>query len=113
MTLTPDNDARPWDVDYDAKTDRAFLALTNGTIAVFDEVTAKMATGLARIVGEDRLIMPTSNGAPLVGPTNMHGIDYDPMSDSLIVSDVGSAASATDGKIFVLPGAGSSDGMNV
>lgn len=114
LTLTPSANARPWDVDYDVKTDRAFVALTNGTVAVFDEVKSKLMAGMTEIAGEDRLITPASGGAAFVAPTNIHGIDYDALSDSLIISDVGSAADATDGKIYVINNAGDASGlMNV
>jgi hypothetical protein len=111
LSLVAGNDARPWDVDYDAATDRAFVALTNGTVAVFDEVTRKLMSGMTTITGEDRLITPAIGGAPITAPTNIHGIDYDPQSDSLVISDVGSAASATDGKLYVIPAAGMANGL--
>lgn len=111
LSLVASNDARPWDVDYDATTDRAFVALTNGTVAVFDEVTRKLMSGMTTITGEDRLITPAMGGAPVTAPTNIHGIDYDPQSDSLVISDVGSAASATDGKLYVIPAAGMANGL--
>ncbi len=111
MTLTAADGARPWDVDYDAETDRAFLALTNGTVAVFDEVTRKMMSGTTEVMGEDRLIVPAMDGAAIAAPTNIHGIDYDAESDALVISDVGSAASATDGKLYVIPDAGMADGL--
>ncbi|QFU06444.1 hypothetical protein FIU82_15750 (plasmid) [Pseudoalteromonas sp. THAF3] len=111
MTLLPANDARPWDVDYDAQSDRAFVALTNGTIAVFDEVSAKMYGGMSTLAGEDRLIVPAMSGMAVAAPTNIHGIDYDPLSDALIVTDVGSAADATDGKIYVLNSAAMASGL--
>ena len=111
LKLIPANGARPWDVDYDAATDRAFAALTNGTIAVFDQVTAKLMSGTTEIAGEDRLITPAMAGVAVTAPTNIHGIDYDVQSDSLVVSDVGSAADATDGKLYVLPGAGMANGL--
>lgn len=111
MTLTPSASARPWDVDYDPSTDRAFVALTNGTIAVFDEVKSKWMAGMTAITGEDRLITPASGGTAFTAPTNIHGIDYDPLSDSLIVSDVGSAADATDGKIYVINNAAMASGL--
>ena len=111
LSLVASNDARPWDVDYDAATDRAFVALTNGTVAVFDEVTRKLMAGMTTITGEDRLITPAMSGAAVPAPTNIHGIDYDPQSDSLVISDVGSAASATDGKLYVIPAAGMANGL--
>ncbi|MEC8226107.1 MAG: hypothetical protein VX010_08165, partial [Pseudomonadota bacterium] len=92
-------------------TDRAFVALTNGTIAVFDEVKSKWMSGMTTITGEDRLITPASGGTAFAAPTNIHGIDYDPLSDSLIVSDVGSAADATDGKIYVINSAAMASGL--
>ena len=46
----------------------------------------------------------------MAAPTNLHGIDFDPASGSLIVSDVGSAAVTDDGKIYVLPDAGMASG---
>ena len=111
LSLVASNDARPWDVDYDAATDRVFVALTNGTVAVFDEVTRKLMSGMTTISGEDRLITPAMNGTAIAAPTNIHGIDYDPQSDSLVISDVGSAASATDGKLYVIPAAGIANGL--
>lgn len=114
LTLTPSANARPWDVDYDVKTDRAFVALTNGTVAVFDEVKSKLMAGMTEITGEDRLITPATGGSAFATPTNIHGIDYDALSDSLIISDVGSAADATDGKIYVISNASDAAGlMNV
>ena len=112
LSLVASNGARPWDVDYDAATDRAFVALTNGTVAVFDEVTRKLMSGMTTISGEDRLITPAMGGVAVSAPTNIHGIDYDPQSDSLVISDVGSAASATDGKLYVIPAAGMASGLS-
>jgi hypothetical protein len=111
MTLTFANGARPWDVDYDANTDRAFVALTNGTVAVFDEVKSKLMAGNTNIAVEDRLITPASAGAAIEAPSNIHGIDYDSLSGSLILSDVGSAAIADDGKIYVLNNVAMASGL--
>ncbi|MEI8617173.1 hypothetical protein P4S63_06560 [Pseudoalteromonas sp. B193] len=111
MTLTFANDARPWDVDYDANTDRAFVALTNGTVAVFDEVKSKLMAGSTNIAVEDRLITPANAGTAVAAPSNMHGIDYDSLSGSLILSDVGSAAVADDGKIYVLNNVATASGL--
>ena len=111
LTLEAANGARPWDVDYDPSTDSAYLALTNGNVAVFEEVVRKMESGQTVITGEDRLIVPASDGTAFAAPTNIHGIDYDSQSDSLVISDVGSAADATDGKLYVISGAGSADGL--
>jgi len=111
LTLTASNGASPWDVDYDAETDQAFLALTNGTVAVFEDVVRKLNSGMDTIDGEDRLITPAMSGTAVAAPTNIHGIDYDAQSDSLVISDVGSAADATDGKLYVIPGAKNASGL--
>lgn len=111
LTLEAADGGRPWDVDYDPSTDSAYLALTNGSVAVFEEVMRRLQSGETVITGEDRLIVPASDGAAFEAPTNIHGIDYDSQSDSLVISDVGSAADATDGKIYVIPGAGNADGL--
>lgn len=37
-----------------------YMALTNGTIAVFDEVKRKLMAGMSTITGEDRLIAPVT-----------------------------------------------------
>lgn len=100
---------RPWDMDYDAVTDQVFAALTNGTIAVFYNVVDRIQSGDA-FTAPDAVITPAVGGVPFVAPSNIHGIDYDPQSDSLIVTDVGSAADATDGKIFVIPAASAATG---
>ena len=111
LTLTASNGASPWDVDYDAETDQAFLALTNGTVAVFEDVVRKLNSGMDTVDGEDRLITPAMSGTAVAAPTNIHGIDYDAQSDSLVISDVGSAADATDGKLYVIPGAKNASGL--
>ena len=111
LTLTALDGASPWDVDYDAQTDQAFLALTNGTVAVFEDVVSKLNSGIDTINGEDRLITPAMAGTAVASPTNIHGIDYDAQSDSLVISDVGSATDATDGKLYVIPGAKNASGL--
>jgi len=111
MTLTFANNAIPWDVDYDAVTDRAFVALTNGTVAVFDDVQTKLMAGSTNIAIEDRLITPANSGNAVDAPSNIHGIDYDSVSDSLILSDVGSADVTDDGKIYVLNDVATTSGL--
>ena len=111
MTLTFANNARPWDVDYDVTTDRAFVALTNGTVAVFDEVKSKLMAGTTNIAIENRLITPANTGTAVEAPSNIHGIDYDSVSGSLILSDVGSATVADDGKVYVLNNVATASGL--
>lgn len=102
---------KPWDVDYDNESDTAYVALTNGTVAVFENVTQQMMAGTTEITAETRLITPAISGVAVSAPTNLHGIDFDPVSDSLLVSDVGSAGDGTDGKLYVLPAASSASGL--
>ncbi|MBZ9611862.1 collagen-like triple helix repeat-containing protein [Rheinheimera maricola] len=103
--------ARPWDVDYDPATDKAFVALTNGNVAVFSQVKAKWLAGATEISTADVTIMPAFSGVAVAAPTNLHGIDYDFASDSLLLSDVGSAADAGDGKLYVLNNISAASGL--
>ena len=103
--------ARPWDVDYDPATDKAFVAQTNGTVAVFNEVRNKWLAGVTNISAANSIITPAINGTAVAAPTNLHGIDYDFASDVLMLSDVGSAADASDGKVYVLNNASSANGL--
>jgi hypothetical protein len=99
-----DAGARPWDVDFDVATGSLYVALTNGTVAVFDDVLLDKGVG-----GPDRVITPAVAGARV--SVNLHGIDYDPASDSLFISDVGSAANADDGQLFAIGGASVASGL--
>ncbi|MCA9793643.1 MAG: hypothetical protein KC910_17650 [Candidatus Eremiobacteraeota bacterium] len=92
-TLVTTPGVNPWDVDYDPRNDRLFVALTNGTIGVYDNYFANNPTG-----APDRIITPNVTPASM----NIHGIIYDAANDALIVSDIGSPADATDGKIYVI-----------
>lgn len=96
--------ARPWDVDYDVATDRLFVALVDGTVAVFDQYSLDYGAG-----GHDRLITPADGGGAKIS-VNLHGIIYVQSADALLLSDVGSAASATDGQLFVIFNASSASG---
>ena len=44
-------------------------------------------------------------------PTNLHGIVYVAETDQLILSDVGSGANPTDGKLYVLDNGSTADGI--
>ena len=96
---------RPWDMDYDVVTDKLFVAFTNGTIGIYDQFTVGMGSG-----GPDRLITPTDGGMNV--SVNIHGIDYDPATDSLLVSDVGAITTGanSDGQVFVISGASTAAG---
>lgn len=91
-----------WDATYDARSDRLFVAMTNGSVSVFDGFVADNfgASGVAR----------TFTSATAGGATNFHGIDYDAATDRLVVSDVGSAADASDGSLYAFRAASTLSG---
>ena len=92
-----------WDVAYDEVADRLFAAATDGTVLVFDAfMSARGASG------PSRRIVPTDGGAS--ASVNLHGIAYDAGRDLLVVSDVGSAASATDGQLLTIASASTASG---
>lgn len=96
-TLDFDTPAPPWDVTGDIPADRGFVAFTDGTIGVYDNVST------------------LSSGTPTrtftaTGLDNAHGIAYDSATDILVVSDVGDAAVADDGEIYVFSNASTASG---
>lgn len=101
--------ASAWDLAYDEASDRAYLALTNGTVGVIDNLMDRR--GEASI---DRIITPSSNGVSI--GVNLHGIAYDADHDALVVTDVGAANAAasadfaSDGAIYVLENASTASG---
>ncbi len=101
VTLT----VQPWDLDYDPAGDRLYVALTDGTVGVFDDFSTDRGAG-----GADRIITPAEGGTPFAAPTNLHGIVHVADGDKLIVSDVGSGGNPTDGKLYVLNNASTADG---
>lgn len=90
-----------WDTTYDAKADRLFVAQVDGSVAVYDDFLETLP-GAAT----PRVFTSATAGAT----TNFHGIDYDAAGDRLVVSDVGSAADATDGSLYVFENASSATG---
>lgn len=92
-----------WDVAYDSGDDRLYVAATNGLVLVYDDFMADEGAG-----GPDRTITPTDGTSQV--SVNLHGIAYDEGRDLLVVSDVGSAASATDGQLFTIANASTADG---
>ncbi len=105
-TVVSTGGVAPWDSDYDPTTDALYVALTNGTVAAYDEFSADLGDG-----GPDRIITPAMGGTPFAAPTNLHGIRYVASDDLLIVSDVGSGAADNDGALMTIPGASSADGV--
>jgi len=82
------------------------VALTDGTVAVYDDLSTDRGAG-----GADRTIVPGEGGNAFAAPTNLHGIVHVADGDKLILSDVGSGANPTDGKLYVLDNASSADGI--
>ncbi|MBT8103413.1 MAG: hypothetical protein KJO95_10625 [Gammaproteobacteria bacterium] len=99
---------RPWDLDYDPVSDRLFVAMTDGTVAVFDAFVSNQGAN-----GPDRVITPRyATATGFAEATNLHGIVHvGGTTDALIVSDIGDASFATDGKIFVIEGASQAAGV--
>ena len=92
-----------WDVDYDDDADRVYGSGTDGVVYIFDDVSTEGSDAVARAV------TPTDGGDVI--SVNLHGIHYDPASDALLLTDVGDAAVADDGQIFVISDASSAEGM--
>ena len=95
--------AAPWDVAYDDAADRLFVALVNGTVLVYDDLLANQG-GVAA-----RTITPTDDQDVKLS-VNLHGIEYDAAADLLLLSDVGSAMSNSDGQLFLIGAASTADG---
>lgn len=94
------NGAGPWDVDYDPATDRAFVAMTDGTVFVYDNFSAGATTA---ITAPNRTIDPNPNAGPNDAvASNLHGIVYDAANGVLLLSDVGDTSSLSDGSIYVV-----------
>ena len=102
----------PWDVAYDEPRDRLYVALTNGSVAVFDAFGAGGWGVSGSPATPSRTISPTATGTNN-SAINLHGIVYDESNDALVVSDVGDAGVSTDGAIYVIRGASSANGTVV
>ena len=88
----------PWDVAYDDANDRLYVALTGGSVAVYD---GWIAGGFS--ANPSRTFTATDLD-------NAHGIALDTASDKLVVSDVGDPNSASDGEIYVFSNASTASG---
>lgn len=101
----------PWDLDYDEASDRLYVALTNGTVAVFDD----LLDGAAQPTAPDRVFRVASARAPGVRYSiNLHGIVYDAVHDRVFLSDVNETSGGVfdaDGRIFVVDGASTASGV--
>lgn len=108
---TTDLPIKPWDLAYDEAGDRLFVALTDGTVAVFDRY---VQGGFGRN-GPDTLLTPVDRLGNKVS-FNLHGIAYNANLDALVVTDVGIATTpdqpgfTSDGAIYVLHDVSDADG---
>lgn len=93
----------PWDVVYHDTEDRLFVAGTNGSVLVYDGFLADQGAS-----GPARFILPSYNRG-LGDSVNLHGIAYDPATDTLFVSDVGDTMASDDGLVFVIAAASMAD----
>ncbi len=101
FTVMNTGDAAIWDTDYDAVNDRLYAAGTGGDVLVYDDFFAMGASAV-----------PTRSFRPAASETtsNIHGIAYDEASDTVLATDVGDAASATDGSFYIIDNASTASG---
>lgn len=85
-----------WDTSYDKASDTLYVAATDGAVLVYNDFF--MTKG---VDGPTKLLIPSNANKEKVS-VNLHGIAYVPERDSLVLSDVGDAANATDGQLFTL-----------
>ena len=101
---TIDLPAPCWDSFYDGEGDRLYVALTDGRLGIFDAFAARYDDGSGTLTAPgdvpalDRTVTPV-DGEGNVLSTNFHGVFVE--DGTVLVSDVGDAASPTDGLLFV------------
>lgn len=94
----------PWDADYDKSSDTLFVAGTDGVLLVYRNFFQTQGVN-----GPDTQITPAVNGVK--ASVNLHGVAYNSDNDTIVLSDVGSAAVATDGQLFVIANASTASGL--
>ena len=99
-----------WDIKYDTANDRLYAALTNGTLAIFDNFSADLSASATA----SRTLTPVDAMDTQVS-ANFHGIDFiGGSSNTVIVSDVGAITAGDgardDGALFVFTDDGMVDG---
>lgn len=97
-------DGSIWDVYYAEEIDTLFATGTTGALLAYGNFSEDMGAN-----GPTAIIYP-SNGDGEAVTINLHGVAYDAASDTVIVTDVGSADDATDGHIYAVPGASMANG---
>ncbi len=96
---------RPWDLHYDSGHDRLFVTTTDGNVLVFDDYFARGGT-----VPPSRIITPFDGSGAQPVAVDLHGIDYAPSTDTLILSDVGGSVDPNDGQLLLIDGASQASG---
>ena len=97
----------PADLDYDETNDRLFVSLTNGTVAVFDNVL----DGPSFPIEPDRVFSvedPSAPGSGIQNSQTFSGIVYDALNDRVLLADPGVqliSGSLEDGRLFIVEGA--------
>lgn len=94
--------APPWDLAYDEAQDILYVALTNGTIARYNDAGDALQAGNAPPLNA---LLRVSNAMGTQISSNLHGIVYEPTTDSLVLSDVGPATTMMDAASFNSDGA--------
>lgn len=93
-----------WNMAYDSADDRLFAASTGGVVTVFDNFQAQVVAG--KSPDASRTITPGTidgNGHATQVSGALHGLAYDPASDTLVIVDFDNAA------LYVVSHAGSAD----
>lgn len=83
----------------DAASDTLFATGTDGTLIVYENFSEMMGAE-----GPSKTIVPSDADGNKIS-VNLHGVWYNAATDELILTDVGDAASAEDGALFVIPNA--------
>ncbi|MCB0196015.1 MAG: hypothetical protein KDJ65_28955, partial [Anaerolineae bacterium] len=94
-----------WDIHHDLASDTLFVAGTDGVALVYNNFSVNQGAS-----GPDRMVIPSDAGGNQIS-VNLHGVYYVPASDTLLLSDVGDAASASDGQLFAINSVSSADNM--
>lgn len=108
---TLDLPAPCWDTFYAADDDRLYVAMTDGTLGIYDDFGDEYSD--AGDVEDndralDRTVTPVGTDGTTKLSTNFHGVSVE--GDTVLVSDVGDAASADDGLLFTFTDDDSLDG---
>lgn len=93
-----------WDIHYAEEIDTLFVAGTTGTLLAYADFSNDLGAS-----GPTRLIVPSDADGNQIS-VNIHGVDYDPASDTLLLTDVGAADDNSDGQIFTISSASEANG---